>query len=117
MATLAHAATQLKPTAAGDSQSAQLSFATPKEAADALIKAASEYDAPALRQILGPDGDKIVSSADAVRDKNSATAFAFMVSYDGIVYQKDLGARFPEHRQGHGSLHPDKVWHITDDNW
>ena len=46
MATLAHAATQLKPTATGDSQSAQLSFATPKEAADALIKAHQNMTPP-----------------------------------------------------------------------
>lgn len=90
MATLAHAATQLKPTAAGYSQSAQLSFATPKEAADALIKAASEYDVRALMQILGPEGDKIVSSADAVRDKNSATAFG------GQSSRKDGGDHRPE---------------------
>ncbi len=76
LTTFAHAAMEAKPTAARDSQPVQLSFARPREAADALIKAASDYDVPALMQILGPDGDKIVSSADAVRDKNSATAFA-----------------------------------------
>jgi Protein of unknown function (DUF2950) len=65
---------QAKPDAA--SQPAQLSFATAKEAADAFVKAASDYDAPALLQILGPDGKDIVTSADAVADKNNAAAFA-----------------------------------------
>jgi hypothetical protein len=74
LAPLAHAA-QSTPTAA-PSQSAQLTFATPQEAADAMVKAAGEYDVPALLQILGPDGKDIVSSADAVRDKNSTAAFA-----------------------------------------
>ena len=68
------AAPQSKPDAS--SQPAQLAFATPKEAADAFVKAASDYDVPVLMQILGPDGKDIVSSADAVRDKNSAMAFA-----------------------------------------
>ena len=74
LATFAHAAAQSTPAAA--SQPAQLSFATPKEAADAFVKAASDYDVPALMQILGPDGKTVVSSADAVADKNTAIAFA-----------------------------------------
>ncbi len=68
------AAPQSKPDAA--SQPAQLSFATPKEAADAFVKAAADFDVPVLLQILGPDGKTIVSSADAVADKNTAIAFA-----------------------------------------
>jgi Protein of unknown function (DUF2950) len=74
LAAFVHAAAQSKPDAA--TQPAQLSFATPKEAADALVKAASDFDVPALMQILGPDGKGIVSSADPVSDKNSAIAFA-----------------------------------------
>ena len=73
-ATNALAAPQAKPDAA--SQTAQLAFATPKEAADAFVKAASDYDVPALLQLLGPDGKDIVNSADAVADKNNAAAFA-----------------------------------------
>ena len=36
---------------------AQKTFATPEEAADALIAAAENFDGPALKAILGPDGD------------------------------------------------------------
>jgi hypothetical protein len=68
------AAPQSKPDAA--SQPAQLSFATPQEAANAFVKAASDFDVPAMLQILGPDGKDIVSSADPVSDKNRAVAFA-----------------------------------------
>lgn len=55
---------------------AQETFATPKEAADALIKAAESFDLPALKEILGPDGQNLVASEDAVQDKNRAAAFA-----------------------------------------
>jgi len=74
MAPIALTAAQSTP--AANSPAAQISFATPKEAADAFVKAASDYDVPVLLQILGPDGHDIVSSADAVRDKNNAIAFA-----------------------------------------
>jgi len=75
LTTFVQAAPQTKSTPAPTSQASQLSFASPKEAADALIKAAADYDVPALMQILGPDGETIISSADAVQDKNSATSF------------------------------------------
>lgn len=55
---------------------AQKSFATPKEAADALIKAAGDFDLSAVKEILGPDGKNLVSSEDSVQDKNRAAAFA-----------------------------------------
>ena len=41
---------------------AQKGFAKPKEAAEALIKAAENYDLPALLEILGPDGKSLVST-------------------------------------------------------
>jgi hypothetical protein len=73
---LAYGAPQSSQTAAATSQPVQTSFATPKQAADALILAAANYDVPALMGMFGPDGKDIVSSADAVRDKNSAASFA-----------------------------------------
>ena len=51
-------------------------FASAKEAADALVQAAASFDQPALKEILGPDSDEIVSSDDPVQDKNRAVAFA-----------------------------------------
>src|SRR5215831_177560 len=57
-------------------QSTQKVFATPKEAADALIQAAENFDLPALKEILGPDGEDLVASEDPVQDKNKAVAFA-----------------------------------------
>jgi Protein of unknown function (DUF2950) len=51
-------------------------FATPQQAAEELIKAAAAYDVPELTAIFGPDGEDLISSADPVRDKNNAAAFA-----------------------------------------
>lgn len=51
-------------------------FDTPQQATDALIAAAAAYDVPGLMAIFGPDGDDFVESADPVRDKNNAIAFA-----------------------------------------
>ena len=58
------------------SQTAQKAFATPKEAADALIQAASDFNVPTLLEILGQDGKDLVASEDTVQDKNRAAAFA-----------------------------------------
>jgi hypothetical protein len=58
------------------SQPKQKEFNSPKEAADALIQAASSFDVPALEEILGPDGHDLISSKDPVGDKNRAEAFA-----------------------------------------
>jgi len=55
---------------------AQKGFAKPKEAAEALVKAAENFDVPALLEILGPDGRDLVSSEDPVGDKKISLAFA-----------------------------------------
>ncbi len=41
----------------------------------------------------------------------------FMVSYDGIVYQKDLGADTPRLAQSMDRYNPDRTWHRTNDEW
>src|SRR5208283_2601798 len=51
-------------------------FDTPQQAADALIKAAADYNVPQLMAIFGPDGEDFIESADPVRDKNNGMAFA-----------------------------------------
>jgi hypothetical protein len=64
---------------------AQRAFASPNDAAQALIKAAGSFDLPALKDILGPDGKDLVSSEDSVQDKNRATAFAEKASEKNSV--------------------------------
>ena len=71
-----HAASTAKGDAAATSQSKQKEFDTPKQAADSLLEAASSFDVPALKEILGPDSADLVSSEDPVEDKNRAVAFA-----------------------------------------
>ena len=51
-------------------------FATPDEAADALVKAAGDFNVDELLAILGPEGKDIVASKDTVQDKNNAQQFA-----------------------------------------
>jgi hypothetical protein len=53
----------------------QKEFATPQQAATALIQAAEGYDLSSLTEILGPESQDILSSEDPVRDKNNAAEF------------------------------------------
>jgi hypothetical protein len=62
--------------AQGTPQPGQKEFDTPKQAADALIQVAGTFDVAAAKEILGPDGEDIISSEDPVMDKNRAIAFA-----------------------------------------
>jgi DUF2950 family protein len=57
-------------------QPGQKQFDTPKQAADALIQVAANLDVAAAKEILGPDGEDIISSEDPVMDKKRATDFA-----------------------------------------
>jgi Protein of unknown function (DUF2950) len=60
--------------------SAQQSYKTPEEAAEALVSAARNEDRKAVLAVLGPDGVDIVSSGDAVDD--AATRQRFVTAYD-----------------------------------
>jgi hypothetical protein len=51
-------------------------FASPDDAGSALLAAAKSGDQNALLAILGPDSKPVISSGDAVQDKNSGNAFA-----------------------------------------
>jgi len=87
-------------TAPADSQAAkptsskaakQTSFATPEDAANALIEATAKYDVPALLGIFGPAGEDFISSADPVEDKNNAQNFANAAkkSHDILINSKN----------------------------
>jgi hypothetical protein len=54
----------------------QRTFATSKEAAAALIKAAEEFDVPTLQEILGPYGADMVATKDTTQDKQRAATFS-----------------------------------------
>src|SRR5947207_2801920 len=61
---------------AAASQPKQKEFDSPKQAADALIQVAANFDVAAAKEILGPDSEDIVASEDPVQDKNRAVEFA-----------------------------------------
>src|SRR5438270_1365166 len=69
-------AAEPKPDASAMPPSNQKQFASPKEAADALVQAAASFDTAALKEILGPESEDLVASEDPVQDKNRAVAFA-----------------------------------------
>ncbi len=71
---LLHAAPEPKEDGTA-SQPTGKEFDTPKAAAAALIEAAGSNDTAALKEILGPGSDDIISSEDAVADKNRVMAF------------------------------------------
>jgi hypothetical protein len=51
-------------------------FDTPQLAADALVRAADQFDETTLAQIFGPDGDDIVFTGEVVQDRKRAADFA-----------------------------------------
>ena len=69
-----HLLSQQKPSQT--STQSQKTFATSKEAAEALIQAAGSFDVSALTQILGPGSEDLVTTEDSVRDKEYAATFA-----------------------------------------
>src|ERR1019366_1935034 len=60
----------------GAAQTGQKTFATPQEAAQALVDAANANDTAAMLRIFGPAGKDIVQSGDAAADKESRENFA-----------------------------------------
>jgi hypothetical protein len=71
-----HAAPASKPEAASTPQPGQKQFDSAKQAAEALVQVATNLDAAAAKEILGPDGDDLVNSEDPVMDKKRAEEFA-----------------------------------------
>jgi len=67
---------QKQESTTSSSQPNQKQFDTPKQAADALVQVATTLDIAAAKEILGPDGEDIISSEDPVMDKKNAQAFA-----------------------------------------
>jgi hypothetical protein len=74
--TLTLAATVLAATVLASVPGAgQRTFATPREAARALLLAAEADDVSALTKIFGPEAEEILNSGDAVADQNNRARF------------------------------------------
>jgi hypothetical protein len=71
--------------AAGPTKPAQRAFASPTEAADAIIAAAATFDVAALTEILGPEGVDLVVTQDEVQDRNTAKAWAALAREKLVV--------------------------------
>jgi hypothetical protein len=65
--------TATPPASAG--MQAQASFATPEDAADALVAAADKHDVSALRHVLGPGTEDLLDSGDPIADRAARDAF------------------------------------------
>jgi len=53
----------------------QSTFATPRQAAETLLKAAQKDDTGMLSKIFGPEADQILNSGDPVQDKENRAKF------------------------------------------
>ena len=51
-------------------------FDTPQQAADAMVKAAGEFDETRLEEIFGPGGDDVILSGEFAQDRKLAADFA-----------------------------------------
>lgn len=51
-------------------------FATPQQAAQAMVEAAGNFDVTRLAKILGPDGRDIILTGEPAQDRQTALAFA-----------------------------------------
>ena len=79
--------------AAGASAAARKAFATPEELFQALADAAKANDSKALSALLGPGGDAVIHSGDAVADKAQAQAFATAyAAKHGVAMEGDAKA-------------------------
>jgi DUF2950 family protein len=85
LAATVHAQSNSAKQNSGTVPEAQKSFASPQQAADALIEAAGKYDVSALLEIFGPDAKDLISSADPVQDKNRAEGFAAKAQQKKLV--------------------------------
>ncbi|MGA7870194.1 MAG: DUF2950 family protein, partial [Candidatus Binatus sp.] len=63
------------PFASAGETATQQEFPSPGAAADALVAASKSDDMKTLSSILGPDADQVLSSGDAVADKNAREDF------------------------------------------
>jgi hypothetical protein len=76
LASTGDARAQDKTKPAAPAAATQRTFDTPKAAAEALIAAAESYDVPALKAILGPDGNDLIETKDPVQSRNQFEAFS-----------------------------------------
>jgi len=88
------AASASTATAATSAHAGPQTFDTPEQAADAFIAAADKFDVAALKRILGPGQEDLVTSGDAVQDRKRAADFAAQAREKKSV---SIDAKDPDH--------------------
>ncbi len=63
-------------TATPDSKGRPQTFASPEQAAAAMVDAAEKFDVPSLLKIVGSDGDDVVLTGEFAQDRERAQGFA-----------------------------------------
>jgi len=64
------------PPATTGSAAGPRTFATPQQAADALVNAAEKFDVTTLSEIFGPEGEDVIFSGEFAQDRKHASDFA-----------------------------------------
>jgi hypothetical protein len=88
---------------ASEPEVVQQTFASPEEAAEALIVASENFDVDALKTIMGQDGIELVITEDQVADRNRAAEFAAHARESTNVQVSDDDAKVAELSIGDGS--------------
>jgi hypothetical protein len=74
--------------------SAPRGFATPEQAADALVTAAETFDVVTLMQLFGPDGNDVVLTGEVALDRQHAMNFAAQAhEHKKVTVDPKSGAR------------------------
>ncbi len=66
--------------ASGCATARQSTFSSPEQATQVLVASLRPVDSARLREVLGPEGDEIISSGDEVADRNGIDKF--LMAYD-----------------------------------
>lgn len=86
------AAPQARQKSGKQKASAQKTFDTPEQAADAAIDAAERNDQKALLEIFGPDAQDLISSGDRVEDQKARARFIDLAHEKKVVSEDPFNA-------------------------
>lgn len=78
----------IEPTFAASAKVRQSSFRSPAEAVNSLVEAVKTDDSKALKNILGPDSEELISSGDPVEDQAGRDRFIELYNEKNQLEQK-----------------------------
>src|SRR4051794_15514294 len=77
---------------AGCASSDQKQFSSPDAAAQSLVDALRRQDTGRLKQILGPEGNQILSSGDEAADRADVARFLSLYAENHVIEPQESGA-------------------------